>query len=654
MNMNKINAILKTLKSMGMRMTKEELYHNIKMNGRGYAEYINSKLTHAKKINLLLTQKDVDAIRNNAVEFEELRPMSFIDFDENHYQTVAFREVNDLSTVDNSQQNEKPTFLIETHENCDSSLKDSQNTNELWQKILKDPKNYEALLGRRKSMDFLLKLGDNNDNNSITQEEIQEMKQDFFDTIADCKDLWREMWKSNFSVNGLLDEFFFLNDKDADLIYDACNDEEKALFNDYFDKLRLIENIILEYQESFSLLQNLDEVSGKLLISLLSSRDRKQFLNIFKDKKSIFKFIKNISKVDSGKLEKDYYVYDYIKSCKKMLKKECLKVSDVEFFTNVSKKVTDGLKKFVLPEQSLNAIYKETLSTSADNEESLNKVFDDKDTGYRMPNNFFEYLDSLKKNTRLEWDNVVDRSQKFVKSFQKLSLVERFKIRDHYEAIAHPIKRKLVYGGLIAGSILSITGAFKHANSNSFVPNEPKVESTQNNDVVKNLFSNIKVDEPEAKKVLYNNVLGDFETKSDIQAKRKDLHEMREKVTKLQSIISEKSEIQQSTSEDIMFGDVVNLENENVKSYADIYSATSKQNGLKSYYGVSEERVVESIFFSKGNEVINTYTYEEYQNALNNGYTLEGYTLVNQNSLGEDNLVIEGRYSKDSVKLVRK
>ena len=109
MNMNKINAILKTLKSMGMRMTKEELYHNIKMNGRGYAEYINSKLTHAKKINLLLTQKDVDAIRNNAVEFEELRPMSFIDFDENHYQTVAFREVNDLSTVDNSQQNEKPT-----------------------------------------------------------------------------------------------------------------------------------------------------------------------------------------------------------------------------------------------------------------------------------------------------------------------------------------------------------------------------------------------------------------------------------------------------------------------------------------------------------------------------------------------------------------
>jgi len=163
-----------------------------------------------------------------------------------------------------------------------------------------------------------------------------------------------------------------------------------------------------------------------------------------------------------------------------------------------------------------------------------------------------------------------------------------------------------------------------------------------------------KREKVEAKKVLYNNVLGDFETKSDIQAKRKDLHEMREKVTKLQSIISEKSEIQQSTSEDIMFGDVVNLENENVKSYADIYSATSKQNGLKSYYGVSEERVVESIFFSKGNERINTYTYEEYQNALNNGYTLEGYTLVNQNSLGEDNLVIEGRYSKDSVKLVRK
>ena len=190
----------------------------------------------------------------------------------------------------------------------------------------------------------------------------------------------------------------------------------------------------------------------------------------------------------------------------------------------------------------------------------------------------------------------------------------------------------------------------------SFSPasNSSKIEQEASKMDAHNIFkTKIDFDSVDAQQTVQN-VLGDFEAKASINLSKKELKEMREKLVEVQSKVVKNANYEEMESQDIMFGDVVNLKNENVSNYSDIYSAVYQQNGKKSYFGVSEERVVKSIFFTNGEDVQNSHTYEEYQTLLNNGYDVAGYKLVNQNSLDNERLIIEGRYSQDDVTLVRK
>jgi len=196
------------------------------------------------------------------------------------------------------------------------------------------------------------------------------------------------------------------------------------------------------------------------------------------------------------------------------------------------------------------------------------------------------------------------------------------------------------------------TGVVEDKDSNEEVKSEEAVEVTpeQKNaeekevtEVVEDKDSNEEIKSEEA---------------VEVTQEQENLLQMRSILEQIQAHIIESFEPEDVNAypDKAMFGDLVNIE-EGSKIYGDIYSAAKGENGKSSYYGDTEERVVYSIALvnEETGDVVNTYTFEDYERCIADGYTVSSYTLVNQHSLNEnpDNLVIEGRFQADDVRLVR-
>ena len=103
-----------------------------------------------------------------------------------------------------------------------------------------------------------------------------------------------------------------------------------------------------------------------------------------------------------------------------------------------------------------------------------------------------------------------------------------------------------------------------------------------------------------------------------------------------------------------IIGSTVNVL-ENASIYPDVESVVYQKNGKKSTYGDKVERIIESVILVKDNDIKNVKTMEDYNLFIGEDYEVKGYTLLNQYSVSNSGeLVIEGRFEKDDVALVRK
>ena len=128
-----------------------------------------------------------------------------------------------------------------------------------------------------------------------------------------------------------------------------------------------------------------------------------------------------------------------------------------------------------------------------------------------------------------------------------------------------------------------------------------------------------------------------------------------------ENLLKVKEKIQISSEEDLKYanvlsiGDAVNLVDESVPIYKDIYSVYSGENATTSYYGQSEVRYIESIIMAEENLVIEVDNMNDYEMYLCDDFVIIGYNLVNQYSLAEfGNLESEFRCNKNDIRLIRK
>lgn len=161
-----------------------------------------------------------------------------------------------------------------------------------------------------------------------------------------------------------------------------------------------------------------------------------------------------------------------------------------------------------------------------------------------------------------------------------------------------------------------------------------------------------------------------FETKEELIMMKKFLFAIRNYgVVVLDRVANENlqekshTEVQNMDSEVIVdenletkniIGSTVNVL-ENASIYPDVESVVYQKNGKKSTYGDKVERIIESVILVKDNDIKNVKTMEDYNLFIGEDYEVKGYTLLNQYSVSNSGeLVIEGRFEKDDVALVRK
>lgn len=105
----------------------------------------------------------------------------------------------------------------------------------------------------------------------------------------------------------------------------------------------------------------------------------------------------------------------------------------------------------------------------------------------------------------------------------------------------------------------------------------------------------------------------------------------------------------------LSIGDAVNLVDDAVPIYSDIYSVINKQNANSSLYGQSEARYICGIIMVKDEIVTEVDNMEDYELYKSIGFDVAGYNLVNQFSLNEEgNLISEMRCGADGVKSLYK
>ncbi len=129
--------------------------------------------------------------------------------------------------------------------------------------------------------------------------------------------------------------------------------------------------------------------------------------------------------------------------------------------------------------------------------------------------------------------------------------------------------------------------------------------------------------------------------------------EMRENLLKVREKLNISSEEDLKYANVLSIGDAVNLVDESVPVYKDIYSVYSGENATTSYYGQSEARYIEAIIMTDENLVIEVDNMNDYEMYLRDGFVVIGYNLVNQYSLDEFcNLTKELRCEEDGIKLI--
>lgn len=129
--------------------------------------------------------------------------------------------------------------------------------------------------------------------------------------------------------------------------------------------------------------------------------------------------------------------------------------------------------------------------------------------------------------------------------------------------------------------------------------------------------------------------------------------EMRENLLKVREKLNISSEEDLKYANVLSIGDAVNLVDESVPIYKDIYSVYSGENATTSYYGQSEARYIEVIIMTDENLVIEVDNMNDYEMYLRDGFVVIGYNLVNQYSLDEfGNLTKELRCEEDGIKLI--
>ena len=105
----------------------------------------------------------------------------------------------------------------------------------------------------------------------------------------------------------------------------------------------------------------------------------------------------------------------------------------------------------------------------------------------------------------------------------------------------------------------------------------------------------------------------------------------------------------------LSIGDCVNLVDEDVPIYEDIYSVDRQENAVTSLYGTGEIRCIQSIIMSNQDMVTEVDNMDDYELFKSIGFEVKGYNLVNQFSLEEDgSLTSEFRCGKDAIKLEKK
>lgn len=105
----------------------------------------------------------------------------------------------------------------------------------------------------------------------------------------------------------------------------------------------------------------------------------------------------------------------------------------------------------------------------------------------------------------------------------------------------------------------------------------------------------------------------------------------------------------------LSIGDCVNLVDEDVPIYEDIYSVDRQENAVTSLYGTKEIRCIQSIIMSNQDMVTEVDNMDDYELFKSIGFEVKGYNLVNQFSLEEDgSLTSEFRCGKDAIKLEKK
>ena len=129
--------------------------------------------------------------------------------------------------------------------------------------------------------------------------------------------------------------------------------------------------------------------------------------------------------------------------------------------------------------------------------------------------------------------------------------------------------------------------------------------------------------------------------------------EMRENLLKVKEKLNISPEEDLKYASVLSIGDAMNLVDESVPIYKDIYSVYSRENATTSYYGQSEARYIEVIIMTDENLVIEVDNMNDYEMYLHDGFVVIGYGLVNQYSLDENgNLTKELCCEEDGIKLI--
>lgn len=130
---------------------------------------------------------------------------------------------------------------------------------------------------------------------------------------------------------------------------------------------------------------------------------------------------------------------------------------------------------------------------------------------------------------------------------------------------------------------------------------------------------------------------------------------MRENLLKVKEKLNISSEEDLKYANVLSIGDAMDLIDESVPIYKDIYSVYSGENATTSYYGQSEVRYIESIIMADESLVIEVDNMNDYEVYLCDDFVVIGYNLVNQYSLDEfGNLESEFRCKKNDIRLIRK